>query len=367
MYKSIILTAALILTTTFCHAQYVLPQYQNKRWRDMATKMPAEWYQTKEAQQVAENLLLAQKTVGGWEKNINFHHQLSETEKSYFISNKEELGATFDNNATTTELRFLAKVYQHHKDERYKEAFIRGLNYIFEAQYDNGGWPQFCPIRKGNTDYSAHITYNDNAMVNVMHLLKDLYSGNKLFEPLEISREMKQKAKNSFDKGVQIILKTQIIVQNKPTVWCAQHDEVTLEPAKARSYELPSFSGIESANIALLLMQIENPSKEIFAAVKGAVQWFEENKLEGIRLEIITTKDGKRDRVVVEDKEAPALWGRFYDLETSQPFFCSRDGIKRSSLAEISHERRNGYAWYTDTPADLLKEYPKWLKKNGLQ
>ena len=32
-----------------------------------------------------------------------------------------------------------------------------------------------------------------------------------------------------------------------------------------------------------------------------------------------------------------------------------------TTLAEIEHERRVGYAWYTDAPADLLrKDYPAW-------
>jgi pectinesterase len=62
----------------------------------------------------------------------------------------------------------------------------------------------------------------------------------------------------------------------------------------------------------------------------------------------------------VEDSNAPTLWGRFYDLETSTIYFCSRDGIKRKSLAEISHERRNGYSWYTRAPQRALKRYSEW-------
>ncbi len=31
------------------------------------------------------------------------------------------------------------------------------------------------------------------------------------------------------------------------------------------------------------------------------------------------------------------------------------------SLAEIEHERRAGYRWYVDSPAELLnKDYPAW-------
>ncbi|MBT6004211.1 MAG: pectate lyase, partial [Prolixibacteraceae bacterium] len=200
------------------------------------------------------------------------------------------------------------------------------------------------------------------AMVNILKFLDEIISDNEEFTALQISKENKLKAQEAFKKGLDCIVKTQIIVDNKPTVWCAQHDEITLAPAKARSYELPSFSGSESVGITLLLMSIENPSEDIIAAVNGAVQWFESNKIEGIKLERETDKNGKKNRIVVEDASASPLWGRFHDLETSKPFFCSRDGIKKNSMAEISHERRNGYSWYTSSPERVLKEYPEWEK-----
>lgn len=360
----------LILAGTTIHSlaqdkQSDSPRYLNKSWKEVATRMPAEWYASEEAKLVAENVLLSQKAIGGWEKNKPYHHVLTSTEKEHYINDKAEMGATFDNGATITELRFLAKVFSEFKDRRYKEAFQKGLNYIFIAQYDNGGWPQFFPVREGNVSYSAHITFNDDAMVNTMEFLKEIFSNDKAYASLHLTKEEKTKARKAFDQGVACILKTQIVVNNQPTVWCAQHDEITLAPANARAYELASFSGSESVGIVLLLMDIENPSKEIIASINGAVQWFEDNKIEGIKIESMVNDEGKKDRVVVEDNNAPALWARFYDLETSKPYFCSRDGIKRNTLAEISYERRNGYSWYTTSPEKVLKKYPEWKQKLG--
>ncbi|MDP3683856.1 MAG: pectate lyase, partial [Ignavibacteria bacterium] len=262
----------------------------------------------------------------------------------------------------------LAKVYAKIKDERYRQAFENSLNYIFKAQYANGGWPQFFPFRKGKSvAYASHITYNDNAMVNVMTLLRDIVHEKDIYAPMQISNETRVKAKKAFDKGVECLLRTQIIVDGKPTVWCAQHDEFTLDPAKARSYELASFSGFESVGITLLLMQIKNPSEEIINAVNGAVKWFEKNKIEGIKLVPIDQKGGKPDMIVVEDKTPHALWARFYDLETGKPFFCDRDGIKKNTLAEIGYNRRSGYSWYTNSPEKVFKKYPEWVKKFGIK
>lgn len=169
-----------------------------------------------------------------------------------------------------------------------------------------------------------------------------------------------QQARASFDKGIGCILKTQIRVDGKPTVWCAQHDEHTFAPAPARAYELASFSGAESASIVALLMSIPHPSPEIVAAVKGAVAWFETHAVKDIRVERVPDGSPKGDARVVS---APGnvLWARFYDLETGKPFFCGRDGVKHSTLAEIEKERRGGYSWYTNAPQRVLDRYAKWI------
>lgn len=169
-----------------------------------------------------------------------------------------------------------------------------------------------------------------------------------------------QQARASFDKGIGCILKTQIRVDGKPTVWCAQHDEHTFAPAPARAYELASFSGAESASIVALLMSIPHPSPEIVAAVKGAVAWFETHAVKDIRVERVPDGSPKGDARVVS---APGnvLWARFYDLETGKPFFCGRDGVKHATLAEVEKERRGGYSWYTNAPQRVLDRYAKWI------
>jgi PelA/Pel-15E family pectate lyase len=338
--------------------------YLELSWRKVATDMPEEWYGSADARKIADNVLFCQQNIGGWAKNKPYHHPLSKADSIEIIKTKAGVAATFDNGATITEMRFLAKVHAKTGDERYRNAFDKGLSYILEAQYPNGGWPQFYPFRQGRTvSYAAHITYNDNAMVNVMTLLKEIAEGGSEFAPLNIASEKKQSAMRAFQKGVDCILKTQIKINGRPTVWCAQHDAVTLLPANARAYELASFSGSESAGITLLLMNIKNPSKEIVEAVRGAVQWFEAHKIEGIRVKR-ETNGGSVNTVVVSDPNAPPLWARFYELDTGRPFFCDRDGVKKYSLAEIGPERRNGYSWYTNAPEKVLGKYGEWTKEN---
>ena len=61
------------------------------------------------------------------------------------------------------------------------------------------------------------------------------------------------------------------------------------------------------------------------------------------------------------DQNAPPLLARFYDLETGKPLFCDRDGVKKTSMAEIGDERRNGYSWYSNGFEWLQKKYEKWV------
>ena len=152
----------------------------------------------------------------------------------------------------------------------------------------------------------------------------------------------------------------------KLTVWCAQHDEIDLRPRPARTFELASLSGSESVGLVRLLMSLEKPTPEVVRSVEAAVVWFESAKIPGLKVESVEDKNAPKgkDKVVVKDAGAKPMWARFYEIETGQPIFSGRDGVKKYSLAEIEHERRNGYAWLGYWPETLLeKEYPTWKTK----
>lgn len=330
-----------------------------KNWVRLASKFSDEFFNTAEAVRIADNVLLYQHTTGGWPKNIYMPAELNAEELEKAIASQEDINeSTIDNGATVTEIRYLSRTYLTTGDERYKQAVIRGVEYLLNAQYANGGWPQFFPRPKG---YYTHITYNDNAMVNVMLLLREIYEKKTPYTFLP--EEMTERARTAFDKGVDCILKTQVVQNGKLTVWCAQHDEHTLLPAKARAYELPSLSGQESDEIVLLLMSLPNPSPEVVRSVDSAIEWFKATRIEGLCREFFTDASGKRDYRMVQCADGEPLWARFYTLEDNRPFFCDRDGVKRFDISEIGHERRNGYSWYNNAGTKLIEKYERWKKK----
>lgn len=302
-------------------------------------------------------MLKYQSPQGGWPKNTDLARPPRSPKD--VPQPGESLANTIDNGATTLPMQFLARVVKATGEERYELSFRRGIDYLLAAQYPNGGWPQFWPLRKG---YYSRITYNDNAMIRTMELLRDVSEAESPYKFVDAGR--RTKAASAVARGIDCILKTQIIQDGKRTAWCAQHDEKTLEPAWARAYEPPSLSGGESVDIAKFLLTIEAPSDEIVAAIEGVIEWLRSVQMAGVRVDRVKNKNGSTDRVLVADQNAPPLWARFYELKTNRPLYLDRDSVFRYDYSKISYERRNGYAYHGTWASSLLeKDYPKWRKK----
>lgn len=284
---------------------------------------------------VLDNVLVTQLDCGGWGKRVDKRKPFDEKKREKFLKNKGDAdSATIDNNATTTEIRYLVRYHGAKNDSASLEAANRGIDWLLASQLANGGWPQFPARTKG---YWTQITFNDNAMRNVLELMKDVADGEDDFAVFDSVR--REKCRKALEKGIECVLKCQIKVDGKPTVWCQQHDRETLEPVNARAYELASFCSQESAGIVQFFMTLDNPSPEIKASVEGAVEWFRKTRL----------PDGK--------------WARFYDFKDCEPLFCDRDGVPRKDLADVSKERQKGYSWYNKKGADVERLYKKWKYK----
>ncbi len=321
-------------------------------------------YSTSQITEIADNILIYQKDNGGWPKNYDMQAILTDEQKDLLIKAKSKLDTTFDNSTTYSHIECLAKVYEATGIEKYKTACLKGIDFTLAAQYPSGGWPQYFPLQE---NYSRHITFNDDAMVGIMQMLKDMTDNKSHYTFLDA--QVRQKVTDAYQKGLDCILKCQIKDNGKLTAWCQQHDATDLSPAKARAYELPSICNRESASIVLFLMSLDNPSKEVINSIESAVQWFEDSKITGIRIEYFETPPFKTplrilttDVRVVEDPTASPIWARFYELKTHRPLFSNRQSDVFYSLAEVDRERR-AYGWYTDLPKTVMMQYPKWQKK----
>jgi PelA/Pel-15E family pectate lyase len=385
MNKKGIILAMLSLSLFFCWVSYAKDKPDNKEnqidtndfynskhhWYDIyeakniinpEPNQPR--YEPTQIKQIADNILLYQRDNGGWPKNYDMQAILTKEQKAKVLKAKSVPYTTFDNYTTYSHIKYLAKAYQITKTKKYKDAALRGIDFVFSAQYPNGGWPQAFPLEK---KYSRCITFNDDAMTGVMKMLKDIIDDKPYYS--FVDKERRQKVKAAFDKGLDCILKCQINENGKLTGWCQQHDPNSLLPAKARAYELPSICNREGTMIVLFLMSIDNPSKEVINSVQAAIKWLDDSKIVGIRVEEFNTPPFqtplrvlKTDKRVIEDKNAPPIWARFYELGTHRPLFSNRQSQQLYSMAQVDRERR-AYGWYTYDPQEVLDAYPAWQKK----
>ncbi|MEM7510396.1 MAG: pectate lyase [Bacteroidota bacterium] len=316
--------------------------------------------------EAADRMLLYQRSNGGWPqyngKPTNYSQVVPENVQKKVASEKNAQDATMDDGITSTEIEYLLEAYSSTNNREYLIGAQKGISYLLAAQNAAGGWPQRYP---NLNSYYGHITYNDQAMIDVMKLLKEVGEGKGVYQSVE--NDLRARAKSAVTKGIQCILKTQVRQQGKLTVWCAQHHPKTLKPAKGRSFEPPSLSGAESVHIVRFLMAIDKPSQEVKTSITSAVSWFEKNRIVGWNFKEIkdSSQPTGRDRVVYKDSRS-IIWARFYELNTNRPIFTGKNGVVKYALAEIDNKRRVSYGFYGRWPKRLLnEEYPQWRAKWG--
>jgi PelA/Pel-15E family pectate lyase len=322
-------------------------------------------YSDSDYTKIADNMILFQRANGGWPKNYDMKAILTPEQIEKVASTKAILHTTFDNETTYTHIYYLAQVYTATKIEKYKEACLKGIQFVMDAQYANGGWPQYFPLEK---NYSRHITFNDGAYMGIINLLDKIVNNNPNFS--FVDEGTKAKVTLAYNKGIDCILNMQIKDNGRLTAWCQQHDEETLLPAWARKFEPPSICNAESVGVVLFLMKIKNPNDRIIQAIQSAVKWFADSRIYNTRTESFEIqgfeskyKTVKRDVRVVTDPTAPPIWTRYYELGSHKPLFSDRNSELLYSLAEVSVERRSGYSWYTYEPQKALDKYADWQKK----
>lgn len=352
-----------------------------------AASMPlsetASYYAGSKALSIAREIVSFQIPSGGWAKNMLRTGVVRAKGQSYTGANIDPNSSaaaswsyvgTIDNEATITELRYLGKVQAAQSTDRasIQASIIKGLNYLLAAQTPNWGWPQVYPL---NGDYHDAITLNDDAMLNVIKLLREIGTGaNSDFA--FIDTPLRNKCAAAAGNGISWLLANQVSVNGKRTVWGQQHDALTGAPTPARAYEMASLTSQESAKIVSFLMSLPNPDATTRTAVYAAADFFKASQI----------NDKKWSSGALSSVSGTNSWARYYDLSVYNPTastvtgrvrmlfgdFADRHGSASTvyglifgSTTSVSSERLTGYAQYNSTAQAMLNNFATWSSKNA--
>lgn len=337
----------------------------------MPLDRPAAWYASDEALRVADNIVSFQTPAGGWGKNQPRDQPQRLPGQAFVAGNRSAFAkagdfdvqterewsyaGTIDNDATLTEIRFLAQVQgavPPTASAAYRAAALKGLQYLLNAQFPNGGWPQIWPLQGG---YHDAITLNDDAMVGVARLLGDVATGRSPFD--FVPPTLRSQATVAQQRANRLLLAMQVRAQGRRLLWAQQHDALTLLPVSARNYEPPALSSSESAAILMYLMHLPQPDADTVEAVEAGIKTLRELELFD---QVWERPAGATARSLRPQPGARHLWARYYDPQTLKPLFGDRDKSLHDDVAGVSPERRNGYAWFVTAPRAAIQAYQSW-------
>jgi len=344
------------------------PQAVGGNEHNMPLDRPAEWYATAEARAVADAVVTFQTPAGGWSKNQD--RRIARLPGQRFSNDAETMEqnpanfdapadrfwtfvGTLDNEATWSEMRFLAKVAVHApgpEGDAWRASIINGVHYLLNAQYPNGGWPQIWPLEGGFHD---SVTFNDNAVADAGLVLRDVAEGTEGFD--FVPPELEVRAAEATRRAVDVIVAAQVRYGDRLMGWPQQVEPLRLVPTSARNYEPRSVASGETTDILMFLMREPNPSPEVMTAIRAGAAWLEATRVYDKSFEM--TDEGRK---LIDKPGAGPLWSRNYDIVNGQPIFGDKDQTIHDDVNEISVGRRNGYSWWIASPQRALDAYATW-------
>ena len=267
-------------------------------------------YAPEQVEQIVNNILLFQRANGGWPKDYDMLAVLTPEQAAAIRATHDRTDTSFDNHNVHTQVDYLARAYAAENVVAWRDACLRGFDFLFAAQMENGGFPQRFPNHPG---FAGHITFNDGVMIGILDVLKDAADEAPHWQWLDADR--RSRARQAIARGVECMLKCQIHAGEAHTGWCQQHDEHTYAAASARTFELASCCPQETTEIVRFLMRVEPSDDRIAGAIRDAVAWLDRVQLHGVRVDRVPApvEEFERHRadfdvVVRDDDAAPPLW-----------------------------------------------------------
>jgi len=282
----------------------------------------------KYAEMAANALIWGQHPSGGWHYLIDFDmpgirrwydevaSQCWGWEEYYHYYGN----CSFDDAATSAPVQFLLELYMTTLDPNYRVPLLKALDFIIEAQYPNGGWPQRYPLmyeypHNGLDDYTHYYTFNDGATRNNIERLIDAY------EQLGDGKYWEAAV-----RGMDFYIISQC---GKPQAGWAQQYTMDMKPGSARTYEPAAVSThrtLGNINDLMRFYRITS-DRRYLAPIPGAIEWLENS-------------------VINTDPSKNYTHAGFYEPVTNKPLYYHFEGTSKETMRHwIDHDITDSW-WY---------------------
>ncbi|MDP2981790.1 MAG: pectate lyase [Candidatus Latescibacter sp.] len=251
----------------------------------------------------AAGLALAwgQRKEGGWDHRVDVSHLIQASPPI-----RKSGRCSFDDDISQGALTFLIRLDVVIDERWLTDSINLAIEFLKEAQFDNGAWPQWYPLIGGYSDY---YTFNDNAINDCIRVM--------LFAHERYGREDCLK---SAKLGGDFIIASQLPAPQSGWAQQYSHD---MKPAWARAFEPPGVGSAETGQQIRTLIDIYlyTGEKKYLEPIPKAIDWLNRSK--------------------VTDN----TWSRLNEVGTNRPIYGDVDSKVHYTLGEISEERRTGYSW----------------------
>ncbi|MEX2717566.1 MAG: pectate lyase [Candidatus Sigynarchaeota archaeon] len=234
--------------------------------------------------------------------------------------------AVFDDNTMQSALAFLLDMYSVTGNVTYRNAALRGLDYIFQLEKPGGGWPQ--RSNYGPDEYQSYVTLNDDCMrdlVNLMFKAHDIFGDPRYMQAAE--------------RAGQFLIRVQGhgcgSNAKQSGAWAQQYKND--QPAWARRFEPPAMCSIDTAHAIEMLVDLylRTGNETYLDPIPAAVAWLTDAN---------TTIE---DAWNITSAPGDFIWARLYELGSNHLIVGNRNNQGNGIVYYYDYvpSRDYGYSW----------------------
>ncbi len=285
-------------------------------------------------------LAWGQRKQGGWDHRVDVEGLTPDAT----APDRRSGHSTFDDDITQGAIKFLMQLDDELDEQWLSDSVRLALQFVMEAQFDNGAWPQWYPLRGGYHDY---YTYNDNSINDCILVMLDAH---RRYDEPDYLRSAR--------RGGDFIIASQFPAPQSGWAQQYSHD---LKAAWARSFEPPGVCSAATARNMRTLVDVYlyTGDEKYLDPIADAIDWLQRSKLPPDAV-----SEGEVGRRVGGQA---AFWARLYEVETNRPVYGDRENPRKMiyDIRDVSRRERDSYGWQGTFGVPEAIAYYQKVKQRG--